>query len=114
VIDGKTMGKQWEAITKSELARIEDLLSVSNALVTIIHLGHPSLCYRHDGDGVCEDFERTTSIKDCGFYTPDGFEDQWTHNATANPAYQEEECPESVVIGPPGRELVRHYNSRYC
>ena len=69
-------------------------------------LGHPSLCYRHDGDGVCEDFERMTSIKDCGFYTPEGFEDQWASNATANPAYQDEECPESVVIGTPSRDLV--------
>uniref|UniRef100_A0A8B9H560 Pregnancy-associated plasma protein A, pappalysin 1b n=1 Tax=Astyanax mexicanus TaxID=7994 RepID=A0A8B9H560_ASTMX len=37
----------------------------------------PSLCYFYDGDGVCEDFERETSVRDCGLYTPSGFLDQW-------------------------------------
>ncbi|EDO34671.1 predicted protein, partial [Nematostella vectensis] len=68
--------------------------------------GHPSLCYRHDGDGVCEEFERMYSIRDCGFYTPEGFLDQWARNASANPDYQLPECPASRVIGPPVRDLV--------
>uniref|UniRef100_A0AAY5KQW7 Sushi domain-containing protein n=1 Tax=Esox lucius TaxID=8010 RepID=A0AAY5KQW7_ESOLU len=37
----------------------------------------PSMCYFYDGDGVCEDFERETSVRDCGLYTPSGFLDQW-------------------------------------
>ena len=68
--------------------------------------GHPSLCYRHDGDGICEDFERKTSIKDCGFYTPEGFEDQWAVNVTVNPRDRDETCPENVTLGPPPLDLV--------
>ncbi|XP_078604176.1 pappalysin-1-like isoform X1 [Branchiostoma floridae x Branchiostoma japonicum] len=65
--------------------------------------GEPSLCYLHDGDGVCEDFERRSSIQDCGFYTPQGFTDQWASEAMANPKYQNNACPENVIIGPPLR-----------
>ncbi|XP_028980532.2 pregnancy-associated plasma protein A, pappalysin 1b [Esox lucius] len=60
----------------------------------------PSLCYFYDGDGVCEDFERETSVRDCGLYTPSGFLDQW---ATEVEVSHEEKshCPSSVVIGYP-------------
>lgn len=68
--------------------------------------GHPSLCYRHDGDGICEVFERKTSIKDCGFYTPEGFQDQWAVNVTVNPRDRDETCPENVTLGPPPLDLV--------
>lgn len=37
----------------------------------------PSICYYYDGDGVCEDFERETGVRDCGLYTPSGYLDQW-------------------------------------
>ncbi|XP_064650054.1 pappalysin-1-like [Lineus longissimus] len=63
--------------------------------------GEPSLCYLHDGDGICENFERRYSIHDCGFFTPEGFTDQWATGAIANPEFQSPECPESVVIGQP-------------
>ena len=68
--------------------------------------GHPSLCYRHEGDGKCEDFEKKTNIKDCGFYTPEGFEDQWAVNVTVNSDYRDKRCPESVILGPPPLDLV--------
>ena len=70
--------------------------------------GRPSLCYRHDGDGVCEEFEKKTSIKDCGFYTPDDFQDQWVNSALASPKPRDSEdvCPESVIVGPPRSDLV--------
>lgn len=68
--------------------------------------GHPSLCYRHDGDGKCEEFEEKTSMKDCGFYTPEGFQDQWAVNVTVNPSYHRSQCPENVIAGPPSRDLV--------
>lgn len=69
--------------------------------------GHPSLCYRHEGDGICEDFEEKTNIRDCGFYTPEGFEDQWAVNVTVNPSYRNrEKCPEHVILGPPALDLV--------
>ncbi|KAJ8408732.1 hypothetical protein AAFF_G00253670 [Aldrovandia affinis] len=63
-------------------------------------VGEPSMCYFYDGDGVCEDFERETSVRDCGLYTPSGFLDQW---ATAVEASHEERlyCPAEVAVGYP-------------
>ena len=66
----------------------------------------PSLCYRHEGDGRCEEFERRSSVADCGFYTPDGYKDQWAYRAVANPLYQTQTCPESVLAGPPDLSQV--------
>ncbi|XP_074655680.1 pappalysin-1-like [Tubulanus polymorphus] len=68
--------------------------------------GQPSLCYLHNGDGECEEFEKRSSIHDCGFYTPDGFVDQWAISAVANPEFQRHDCPESVVIGPPPKTMT--------
>lgn len=67
--------------------------------------GRPSLCYRHDGDGKCEEFEKTTSIQDCGFYTPDGFKDQWVDHAIKNSKYKYT-CKIDRIIGPPRASLV--------
>ncbi|XP_010876234.3 pregnancy-associated plasma protein A, pappalysin 1a [Esox lucius] len=60
----------------------------------------PSMCYFYDGDGVCEDFERETSVRDCGLYTPSGFLDQW---ATAVEVSHHESlyCPAEVAAGYP-------------
>ncbi|XP_071155893.1 pappalysin-1-like [Mytilus edulis] len=65
--------------------------------------GEPSHCFIHDGDGICEDFERPYSVTDCGYYTPPGFEDQWAKTAVANPEFQDDTCPESLIIGIPSR-----------
>ncbi|KAJ7993848.1 hypothetical protein DPEC_G00258960 [Dallia pectoralis] len=60
----------------------------------------PSLCYFYDGDGVCEDFERETSVRDCGLYTPSGFLDQWATEVEVS--HQENShCPSTVVVGYP-------------
>lgn len=58
------------------------------------------MCYYYDGDGECEDFERETSVKDCGLYTPNGFLDQW---ATTVEVSHEEKlyCPADVAAGYP-------------
>ncbi|XP_026061597.1 pappalysin-2 isoform X1 [Carassius auratus] len=61
--------------------------------------GRPSLCYVFEGDGVCEEFERRSSIQDCGFFTPQGFADQWA--STASGSHQDESCPASKVTGEP-------------
>uniref|UniRef100_A0A673GA85 Pappalysin-2-like n=1 Tax=Sinocyclocheilus rhinocerous TaxID=307959 RepID=A0A673GA85_9TELE len=61
--------------------------------------GQPSLCYVFEGDGVCEEFERSSSIQDCGFFTPQGFTDQWA--STASGSHQDESCPASKVTGEP-------------
>lgn len=73
--------------------------------------GRPSLCYRHDGDGVCEDFEKRTSLKDCGFFVPEGFEDQWAHRAQGTLEYKHN-CdipgsPKSDLV----RSMIRHLKS---
>ncbi|XP_053329052.1 pappalysin-1 [Spea bombifrons] len=70
-------------------------------------LGEPSRCYFHDGDGVCEEFERMTSIKDCGVYTPTGFFDQWASNVSVS-HHSEQHCPSWVVIGQPAATQVCH------
>ncbi|KAI0218078.1 hypothetical protein LSAT2_030188 [Lamellibrachia satsuma] len=75
--------------------------TMANLRPTRLTAGEPSVCYRHDGDGVCEDFERRSSVRDCGFYTPEGYRDQWAVSAVANPAFQLDDCPADVVTGPP-------------
>uniref|UniRef100_K7FTJ5 Pappalysin 2 n=1 Tax=Pelodiscus sinensis TaxID=13735 RepID=K7FTJ5_PELSI len=63
-------------------------------------VGEPSLCYVHEGDGVCEPFERRSSVLDCGLHTPKGFVDQWA--AQAYTSHQDKEaCPVSMVTGEP-------------
>ncbi|XP_062815760.1 pappalysin-1 isoform X1 [Anolis carolinensis] len=67
-------------------------------------IDEPSRCYFHDGDGVCEEFEQTTSIMDCGVYTPKGFLDQWASNVSVS--HQDERCPGLVVIGQPAANQI--------
>ncbi|KAM6948741.1 LOW QUALITY PROTEIN: pappalysin-2 [Aplochiton taeniatus] len=62
--------------------------------------GEPSLCYVHDGDGVCEEFERGSSVKDCGYFTPQGYVDQWASSAWAS--HQDHgRCPAQAATGEP-------------
>lgn len=70
----------------------------------------PSRCYFHDGDGVCEEFEQMTSIKDCGVYTPKGFLDQWASNVSVS-HHSDQQCPGWVVIGQPAATQVREADS---
>uniref|UniRef100_A0A670Y0E8 Pappalysin 2 n=1 Tax=Pseudonaja textilis TaxID=8673 RepID=A0A670Y0E8_PSETE len=63
-------------------------------------IGEPSLCYVHEGDGICEPFEERNSIVDCGLFTPKGYVDQWASDAYAS--HQDEKtCPVFMVIGEP-------------
>ncbi|XP_064004195.1 pappalysin-2 [Pogoniulus pusillus] len=63
-------------------------------------VGEPSLCYVHDGDGVCEPFEKTSSVLDCGPYTPDGYVDLWAVKAYSS--HQDAElCPAALATGEP-------------
>ncbi|NXG65566.1 PAPP1 protein, partial [Hemiprocne comata] len=68
-------------------------------------IDQPSRCYFHDGDGVCEEFEQMTSIKDCGVYTPKGFLDQWASNVSVS-HHSDQQCPGWVVIGQPAATQV--------
>ncbi|XP_055497937.1 pappalysin-2-like [Leucoraja erinacea] len=63
-------------------------------------VGEPSLCYVYDGDGICEEFEKSKSIHDCGFATPKGFTDQWATGALTS-HQDERRCPVQMVTGQP-------------
>ncbi|XP_041847930.1 pappalysin-2 [Melanotaenia boesemani] len=70
--------------------------------------GEPSQCYVFDGDGVCEDFERSSSVRDCGFFTPLGYTDQWAASATAS--HQDpNHCPAHAAIGEPSLTKLCRY-----
>lgn len=65
----------------------------------------PSMCYYYDGDGVCEDFERETGVRDCGLYTPSGFLDQWA--ATVEVSHEQKPyCSGEVAAGYPAVKKV--------
>uniref|UniRef100_A0A8C3ATZ4 Pappalysin 2 n=1 Tax=Cyclopterus lumpus TaxID=8103 RepID=A0A8C3ATZ4_CYCLU len=67
--------------------------------------GEPSRCYVFDGDGVCEEFERGSSVRDCGYFTPLGYTDQWASAATAS--HQDpDRCPAHAATGEPS--LTKH------
>ncbi|XP_051004288.1 pappalysin-2 [Acomys russatus] len=63
-------------------------------------VGEPSLCYRYEGDGICEPFEKKTSIIDCGLHTPEGHLDQWATQAYSHHE-DKKKCPVSLVTGEP-------------
>ncbi|XP_030016505.1 pappalysin-2-like [Sphaeramia orbicularis] len=65
-----------------------------------VRYGEPSQCYVFDGDGVCEEFERGSSVQDCGYFTPLGYTDQWASTATAS--HQDpRHCPANAATGEP-------------
>ncbi|XP_062849988.1 pappalysin-2 [Trichomycterus rosablanca] len=71
--------------------------------------GQPSRCYIFEGDGVCEEFERGSSVQDCGFFTPQGFNDQWASSATAS--HEDRRCPANSATGEP--DLYQMCRSQY-
>ena len=85
-------------------ARAKEETLICLSLLCLSPADEPSRCYFHDGDGVCEEFEQKTSIKDCGVYTPQGFLDQWASNATVS--HQDQQCPGWVIIGQPAASQV--------
>ncbi|XP_031143549.1 pappalysin-2 [Sander lucioperca] len=70
--------------------------------------GEPSQCYVFDGDGVCEEFERGSSVQDCGYFTPLGYTDQWASIATAS--HQDpNHCPAHAATGEPSLTKLCRY-----
>eukprot|EP00064_Thunnus_orientalis_P002454 superscaffoldBa00000181_g2461 len=70
--------------------------------------GEPSQCYVFDGDGVCEEFERGSSVQDCGYFTPLGYIDQWASTATAS--HQDPNlCPADAATGEPSLTKLCRY-----
>ncbi|KAM7378792.1 hypothetical protein PAMP_004390 [Pampus punctatissimus] len=73
--------------------------------------GEPSQCYVFDGDGVCEEFERGSSVQDCGYFTPVGYTDQWASTATAS--HQDpSHCPARAATGEPS--LTKRQTALEC
>ena len=68
--------------------------------------GQPSICYKYEGDGICEAFEKKISPIDCGFYIPDGFSQQWATTATGNPKHKCRHTSYDIITGPPPLDLV--------
>nr|XP_046265023.1 pappalysin-2 [Scatophagus argus] len=70
--------------------------------------GEPSQCYVFEGDGVCEEFERGSSVQDCGYFTPLGYTDQWASTATAS--HQDpNHCPAHAATGEPSLTKLCRY-----
>ncbi|KAF3698917.1 Pappalysin-2 [Channa argus] len=70
--------------------------------------GEPSQCYIFDGDGVCEEFERGSSVQDCGYFTPLGYMDQWASTATAS--HQDPiKCPAHAATGESSLNKICRY-----
>lgn len=66
------------------------------------------MCYYYDGDGVCEDFERETGVRDCGLYTPSGYLDQWASHVDVS--HEEKPyCSADVAAGYPAVTKVSLY-----
>uniref|UniRef100_A0A8B9H2T2 Pappalysin 2 n=1 Tax=Astyanax mexicanus TaxID=7994 RepID=A0A8B9H2T2_ASTMX len=74
--------------------------------------GRPSRCYIFEGDGVCEEFERGSSVRDCGFFTPEGFIDQWASSATAS--HQDQHCSALAATGMPDLSQVLYTCTPPC
>ena len=68
--------------------------------------GQPSICYKYEGDGICEAFEKKISLIDCGFYIPDGFSQQWATTATGDPKQKCSHTSFDIITGPPPLDLV--------
>ncbi|KAI4809988.1 hypothetical protein KUCAC02_018838, partial [Chaenocephalus aceratus] len=70
--------------------------------------GEPSQCYVFDGDGVCEEFERGSSVQDCGYFTPLGYTDQWASTATAS-HQNPDHCSANAATGEPSLTKLCRY-----
>ncbi|KAH9361682.1 hypothetical protein HPB48_005165 [Haemaphysalis longicornis] len=68
--------------------------------------GSPSLCYSYEGDGICESSERESNVKDCGFFTPPGFLDQWASSVHISKDMLRTDCPPEAILGPPPKDQI--------
>lgn len=81
--------------------------------VFYVNTGNPSLCYVHDGDGVCENFELKSSVRDCGFFRPEGFYDQWATRAVSNQETHLPFCSTDAILGPASPDEVSTHRSSF-
>ncbi|KAH7984058.1 hypothetical protein HPB52_016644 [Rhipicephalus sanguineus] len=84
--------------------------------------GSPSMCYAYEDDGICEPSERERNVRDCGFYTPPGFFDQWASSVHIAEDMLMTSCPPEAILGPPpkdqacvcGRDLNTNHSWHPC
>nr|XP_035973072.1 pappalysin-2 isoform X1 [Halichoerus grypus] len=106
--DGKVAGSLGEECDDGDLLS-GDGCSRACQLEEGFHCaGEPSLCYIYEGDGICEPFEKETSIIDCGLYTPKGYLDQWATQAYSS--HEDKKCPASLVTGEPHSMICTSYH----
>ncbi|XP_047561665.1 pappalysin-2 [Lutra lutra] len=106
--DGKVAGSLGEECDDGDLLS-GDGCSRTCQLEEGFHCtGEPSLCYIYEGDGICEPFEKETSIIDCGLYTPKGYLDQWATQAYSS--HEDKKCPASLVTGEPHSMICTSYH----
>ncbi|XP_044904337.1 pappalysin-2 isoform X1 [Felis catus] len=106
--DGKVAGSLGEECDDGDLLS-GDGCSRACQLEEGFHCaGEPSLCYIYEGDGICEPFEKETSIIDCGLYTPKGYVDQWATRAYSS--HEDKKCPASLVTGEPHSMICTSYH----
>lgn len=106
--------EQWGTSVYSARLRNQALYPFINPPVSFSSpspKGEPSQCYVFDGDGVCEEFERGSSVQDCGYFTPLGYTDQWASTAAAS--HQDpNHCPAHAATGEPSLTKVWSTNHR--
>lgn len=68
--------------------------------------GSPSLCYAHEDDGICEPSEEHFNTRDCGFFTPPGFFDQWASSVVVSEDAVSHRCRPEALLGPPPKKQV--------
>lgn len=108
------LGVDWngggpEAPLPDEQSSLYILHKSSSPFALVLSQGAPSQCYVFDGDGVCEEFERSSSIQDCGYFSPLGYTDQWASTAAASHQHPER-CPAHAATGEPSVTQVRSRN----
>lgn len=78
-------------------------------MLTYVFTGSPTLCYWHEGDGICEEFEKIKGSSDCFIPSP-SFEEHWAVKASSSAAalealhYEQSEGNCAIAnetIGPP-------------
>ncbi|XP_027632546.1 pappalysin-2 isoform X1 [Tupaia chinensis] len=106
--DGKVSGSLGEECDDGDLLSGDGCSSACKLEKRFNCVGEPSLCYMYEGDGICEPFEKETSIVDCGLHTPEGYVDQWAIQAYS--PHEDKKCPVSLVTGEPHSMICTSYH----
>ncbi|KAM5238615.1 pappalysin-2 [Ctenodactylus gundi] len=106
--DGKVAGSLGEECDDGDLLNGDGCSRACTLEKGFNCAGEPSLCYRYEGDGICEPFEKETSIMDCGLHAPEGYLDQWA--AQAYSSHEDKACPVSLVVGEPHSMICTSYH----